>query len=306
MNDITHKIFTRRIAVAEALVQVGDPRTIQRIESRQIPKGDVFEMAKAAGLLAIKNTAGVIPDCHPLPVEYAAVRSAVEGMTIRIEVEVHTVYRTGVEVEAMHGAAIAALTMYDMLKPVDKSVEIGHVRLMRKKGGKSQFTDHLGLGLKAAVVVCSDSVSAGKKDDRAGVAIQTRLGDHQVMVPHYVIIPDEPEEIRSAFHRFTGAEPVDLLLMTGGTGLSPRDVTPETIAPLLDREIPGIMEAARSFGQDRTPYAMLSRGVAGMKGRTLVITLPGSTGGATETMDALFPYVLHLFRVAQGMRHDEG
>lgn len=306
MNDITHKIFTRRIAVAEALVQVGDPRTIYRIESRQIPKGDVFEMAKAAGLLAIKNTAGVIPDCHPLPVEYAAVRSAVEGMTIRIEVEVHTVYRTGVEVEAMHGAAIAALTMYDMLKPVDKNVEIGHVRLLRKKGGKSQFTDHLGLGLKAAVVVCSDSVSAGKKDDRAGVAIQTRLGDHQVMVPHYVVIPDEPEEIRRAFLRFTDAEPVDLLLMTGGTGLSPRDVTPETIAPLLDREIPGIMEAARSFGQDRTPYAMLSRGVAGMKGRTLVITLPGSTGGATETMDALFPYVLHLFRVAQGMRHDEG
>lgn len=304
MNDITHKIFTRRKATAQATLTVSRPETITAIEDRQVPKGDIFEMSRAAGLLAIKKTSDVIPDCHPLPIEYAAIRSSIQGMEIHIEVEVHAIYRTGVEVEAMHGAAITALTMYDMLKPIDKGVEIGTIRLSGKKGGKSQFKDHIGLGLKAAVVVCSDSITAGSKSDKAGLAIRDHLAQWEVDVNHYSIIPDEPDAIRQTVGQMTGETDIDLLIFTGGTGLSPRDNTPETIRPLLDREIPGIMEAARAYGQDRTPYAMLSRGIAGMKGKTLILTLPGSTNGALETMDALFPYVLHIFKVAQGMRHD--
>lgn len=304
MNDITHKIYTRRTAVAGAILRVSAVTTIEAIEAGQVPKGNIFEMGKAAGLLAVKRTSDTIPDCHPIPVEHTAIRHRIEGLDIHIEVEVTTLYRTGVEVEAMHGAAIVALTMYDMLKPIDKGVEIAHIRLLHKKGGKSQFKDHIGLGVRAAVVVCSDTIAAGKKTDRAGQAIIDRLQQWEVEVAHYTVIPDEPSDIRETVERYTGPEAVDLLLFTGGTGLSPRDLTPETVAPLLDREIPGIMEAARNYGQDRTPYAMLSRGVAGMRGRTLVITLPGSTGGATESMDSLFPYILHVFRVAQGMRHD--
>src|SRR5215207_8161944 len=153
MINITNKSNSLRKAIATAIVQVSKQETIDAIKNRQVPKGDVFEFSRAAGLLAIKKTSDVIPDCHPLPVEYAAITHSIDGLQIIIKVEVHTIYKTGVEVEAMHGAAVTALTMYDMLKPLDKGIEISAIRLEEKKGGKSSYKDELPEKLHCAVIV---------------------------------------------------------------------------------------------------------------------------------------------------------
>ncbi|MFM1878122.1 MAG: hypothetical protein RLZZ241_988 [Bacteroidota bacterium] len=139
MVDITEKKVTLRTAIAEALVVVGDQATIYAIENGKVPKGDVFEMSKAAGLLGVKKTPELLPDCHPIPIEFTSISYQITGLQIRIRVTVKTNYKTGVEVEAMHGASVVALNMYDMLKPLDKNIEIQNIRLVEKRGGKSDI-----------------------------------------------------------------------------------------------------------------------------------------------------------------------
>jgi cyclic pyranopterin phosphate synthase len=304
MIDITHKSPTLRIATATATVKVSKQETINAIKDKTVPKGDVLEMAKTAGLFAVKNTSNSIPDCHPLPVEFTGVEYKIdeESKEITIIITVKTIYRTGVEVEAMHGASIIALTMYDMLKPIDKEIEISTIKLLRKKGGKSDYKKYTQGAVSAAVVVCSDSISKGDKQDRAGLTIKEKLEALQVNVKSYIIIPDEFDEIQSLAREYA-SNGIDLIIFTGGTGLSDRDTTPEAIEPLLDREIPGVAEAIRSYGMDRTPFSMLSRSVVGTINNSLVLTLPGSTNGAKESMDAVFPAALHIFDVLKNKPH---
>ncbi len=304
MVDITHKSNTLRKAIAQATVRVSQQATIDAVVNKRVPKGDVFEMAKTAGLFAAKRTADMIPDCHPLPIEYTAVRYQIDGLHILIELEVHTIYKTGVEVEAMHAASVVALTIYDMLKPIDKGISIEQIKLLEKQGGKTDYQKVINeQQVTAAVVVCSDTISAGQKEDRAGKAIRAKLEQLGVGIADYILIPNETAEIQAAAKRYAG-QGTKLIIFTGGTGLSLRDVTPEAIKPLLTHHVPGIEEVIRQYGQQRTPYSMLSRSVTGLIDESLVLALPGATQGTKEAMDAIFPAALHIFRMMAALRHD--
>ena len=297
MVDILAKTNTHRKAIAQAIVHVSSQETIYAILNKQVPKGDVFEMSKTAGFFAVKKTSDVIPDCHPLPIEYTKITHTVKGLEITILVEVHTIYKTGVEVEAMYGASVTAMTMYDMLKPIDKGITINHIGLIEKSGGKSDFRKDSGEGKRSAVLVVSDAIASGKKDDTGGQYILSILNKNKLENISYDLLPDKEDILIQKVKELAGK--TDLLIISGGTGLTKTDKTPEILRNLIDTEIPGIMEYARNYGQNRSPYSMFSRGFAGLIGSTLVLAIPGSSNGARETMDALFPYVLHSFKMLQ-------
>jgi cyclic pyranopterin phosphate synthase len=304
MLDISAKIKTLRTATAQARLALS-PQTIARIRENTVPKGNPFEVAKVAAIQAAKNTSSIIPYCHPLPIDYVGVEYEFGEGWIDVRATVKAIYKTGVEMEALTAVSVAALTLYDMLKMLDESMSIGEIRLIAKTGGKSDFRTAFEKPLRAAVLVMSDSIAAGKKSDLSGQLIVERLKQEGVHVEDYRIIPDDTEEIIRLLKKYADDDKLDLVMTTGGTGLTPRDRTPEAMTQVIEREAPGIVEAARAYGQERTPYSMLSRSRAGVRGRTLIVNLPGSKKGVADSLNALFPGLLHAFKMIGGGGHEQ-
>ncbi|MDD9898418.1 MAG: bifunctional molybdenum cofactor biosynthesis protein MoaC/MoaB [Candidatus Melainabacteria bacterium] len=303
MINIDHKFNTLRKAIAEGRIETS-PQTIEMVKAGTVPKGNVLEIARAGAIAAAKKTPETIVLCHPIPIDYCNISYEIGDNYILVRAELHAIAKTGVEMEAMNAAYGALINLYDTLKPVDENLTIKELKLSSKKGGKTDFKDNYERKLKAAIIVISDSTFAGTRKDKSGLVIKEFL-EHEALVDiqAYEIIPDDIEQIQSKVLELE-ARGYDLIISTGGTGLGPKDFTPEAIKPLLDKEIPGITEAIRRHGKDRTPYAMLSREIAGLKNQSIIITLPGSSRGAKESMQAIFPGLTHAFPMIWGGGHD--
>lgn len=303
MRDVSSKSNTLRTAKAIARMNVS-PSTIRAIKSGNLPKAEPLAVARVAGIQAAKNTSLLIPDCHQVPLDFVGVEIALEKSSITISTEVRAIWKTGVEMEALVAASSAVLTLYDMLKPIDDSMEVVSIRLLEKSGGRSQIKE-TGKGLKAAVLVMSDSVSAGRKKDVSGKVLVEKLKEFQIQVTRFKILPDDASVIERELKKLSDKERLDLIVTTGGTGIGPRDVTPEATRRVLDLELVGVEEVLRSYGQERTPFSMLSRGIVGVRGNTLIVNLPGSPTGVKDGVAAIFPAILHTFRMMRGEGHEE-
>ncbi len=299
MVDVSAKPGTLRSARASGSILM-QPETIELLCRDGLPKGNVLTTAKLAGILAAKNTAHLIPLCHQLNLSWADIAFDVQKERINIVATVKTKEATGVEMEALTAVSVAALTIYDMCKAVDKSMEIGSIILENKTGGKSHQTD--GYRPKTSILVLSDSISSGRAIDRSGQLLREGFETAGCPIGEVRVIADNEEEIVAVIDEWT-KEGIELIVTTGGTGLGPRDVTVDALIPKFSRKLPGIEAALFNWGQGKTRTAMLSRLAAGMVGSSMVICLPGSSGAASDAIELLVPALFHAFAMMKGEGH---
>jgi cyclic pyranopterin monophosphate synthase len=302
MFDVGAKPDSYRTARAQAVLNI-KPNTAVMIRQGKSPKGDIVEAAKIAATSGAKKTSDLIPYCHPIPLDHIEVQVSVKSKAIEVDVMVKSIWKTGVEMEALSGACIGALTIYDMLKPIDDSLFISSVRLVEKSGGMGGFAIDQGKKIRAGVIVVSDSVAAGKRVDKSGKFIVKALRDKNFDVTEYKVVPDDSSIIEKLLVKYSDDFHLNLIITTGGTGLGRRDVTPEATRNVIEKEITGIAEGSRAYGQRRTPLSMLSRGIAGIRGTSLIINIPGSLRAVSESLDFLFPGLEHAFQMMEGHGH---
>ncbi|MET0975599.1 MAG: bifunctional molybdenum cofactor biosynthesis protein MoaC/MoaB [Leifsonia sp.] len=315
MIDVGGKAITRRVATAEGRLHT-TAEVVGLVRADGLPKADVLATARIAGISGAKRTSELIPLTHLLPLDSVELEFELDQTSIGITATVSVTGRTGVEMEALTAVAIAGLTLHDMVKAVDPAASLDGIRLLEKTGGKrGHWRADAEDGADAAepadskasssgtavVVVASTSAAAGSAVDTTGPLIVDWLRNAGYAVGEPVVAADA--DIAEALASALAIGP-RLVITTGGTGVHPQDRTPEATSAVIDRELPGVAEAIRAAGRTATPTAALSRAVAGVAGETIVVNLPGSTGGVRDGLAVLGELLPHLADQLRGGGHD--
>lgn len=320
MIDVGNKPVTYRVAVASGEIHVGK-EAFALIRDRKLPKGDVLMLAEIAGIQGAKKAYEMIPLCHPMGLDHVKIITELdeENASVTVFCFASTHAKTGVEMEALAGVNGALLTIWDLTKMVEPNLRMENVQLLAKLGGKSgrwlnpagvpkwvmeAITPEPAPVLKnkdAVVITMSDRAHKGEYEDKSGALLKDILTRYGANIADYKVIPDDADTIRASVQETIKAHAPAVIICTGGTGVAKRDVTPEALAPLFDKKIPGVGELLRDDGAKYTSLSWSSRAVAGVIGDTLVITLPGNPAAVKEGMDALLPDLIpHLIRIIRG------
>ncbi len=315
MIDVGAKEPTHRRAVAQGRI-VLSKAAFDALKTN--PKGDVLAIAEVSGILAAKNVPAILPLCHPLPIEQVLISFETDSVTCSVTAfcSVSVTAKTGAEMEALAGVNGALLCVYDLSKAVDPVLKISDIRLNEKHGGKSGVWTHPEFspktpaassqkleGVRAAVLTISDRASRGEVEDQSGPKLADALRAQGAEVVSTALVADDRSQIQAAFRRLALETNAQVVISTGGTGLSPRDVTPEALAEICERQIPGFGEALRADGAKHIASAYLSRSMAGTLKDKLLIALPGSPKAVVEGVETLTPLLKHSLHTLRGGDH---
>lgn len=332
MIDIGEKADTQRRAIATGIFYA-QSSTILRIQQKTLPKGDVLTLSEVAGIQGAKNTSQLLPLCHPLSLTSVRVWHEISQDCIRVFCEAKTVGKTGVEMEALGGVTAALLCIYDLTKGIDPALRIGGIQLEIKEGGKSGQWLHPGSelavsllqssqhtknsaslkknfeGIRSAVIVLSDRCSKGEAEDRSGPVAEHWLTQEGSDLVSRQVLPDDATLLRQELVKLLQLKNISLIITSGGTGLSPRDITPETVLSVCHemggREVTGLGELLRAEGAKKTSMSWLSRSTAVLIHKTLIVCLPGSPAAVKEGLDSIGSLILHVLHVGAGGDHEK-
>lgn len=316
MINVNDKQVTRRRAIAVGTIKLS-AQTMNLIRAKTSPKGDILSIAEVAGIMAAKNTSQTLPLCHPLLLDAVQVWFEIQEDQVKCFCEVVCEAKTGVEMEALVGVNATLLTIYDLAKAVDPVIEIGGIYLKLKEGGKSgvwkhpkEQTEHSHEAtlsqtmsrVRFSVGTLSDRASYGIYEDKSGKILCQYLSDRGGREIIYKVIPDDEAALTSLI--FAAAEQKsNVLLLTGGTGISSRDITPEVVSKLATKELIGFGELQRQYGAGYTKAAWLSRSSAYVVKDMLVVLFPGSPKAVTQGLQCVGELIPHAIAMMNGEGH---
>lgn len=334
MIDVSEKNVSKRTATAVGSIRVCE-KTLQMIRSGQSPKGNILAIAEVAGIMAAKNTPSLLPLCHPLIIDAVKVWFEIENDIVKGFCQVTCNAKTGVEMEALVGVNAALLTVYDLAKAVDPVIEISNIYLMEKIGGKSGHWTHpklqqpntLNNSLNSfnlvqksvqnssvkitqginhgtyGVITLSDRASQGVYEDESGKVLEDFAKNLFLDEGEYIVLPDDAELLKKKMNQLSQKK-TPLILITGGTGIGPKDITLEVIRSLAAKELPGFGEKQRLYGEQFTKSSWLSRSSAFVVDSSLVVLFPGSPKAVKQGLEAIGDLIPHALKMLQGDGHD--
>ena len=323
MIDVGAKKTTHRLAIARGQILIGQ-EAFTHVKARTLPKGDVLLLAEIAGIQGAKMASQLIPLCHPMGLDHVEIRTELleDKWGVTVYCCASTLAKTGVEMEALSGVNAALLTIWDLCKMIQPCLAIEGVELLAKAGGKggvwinphgipewvsemvcpaqSRILQNIGF----ALITLSDRASLGVYSDESTPVAKTYLENLGAHLTEQHLIPDESELLISTLHSIIAQGKTQLIITTGGTGIGPRDCTPDAIAKIADKIIPGIGEQLRIYGSQFTRHSWSSRSIGAAIGTTLLITLPGSPKAVKEGLECLHLQIPHLIQTLGHQLHE--
>jgi len=293
--DVSNKGETLRRATSQAVLRI-NPEIIKQIknESSEIA---LSESAKIAATLAAKKTWELIPSSNLSQLDNVKVELSVRNEVIEIVVELQGVCKSDLEIESLTAVSIAALSVYDMLRSSEGSVMIESIRLLRKSDEILEISEKVARKIKTAVLFINVSEHLLEKDKQAEKFTIDALTKKNADIVESKIISNTQNEIEYNIKQFCDEKNVDLLITFGGIGITSEDIVPEVTMKLIEKKIDGISEILRFYGQKKSPLVAFSRGVAGIRGSSLIINLPGNIREISESLDLLFPRILYVSKM---------